>query len=197
VVQPAYEENHLWLYNETATGVGWNTQWNADENRYDPVYPVWVAEGYEQYPMLQVTWAGAAAYCAHYGYALPTEAQWEYAARGPDGRMWPWGNLWDAAKCCNINNKGPNGKTFIVGCFPAGASWCGVLDMAGNIQEWCADWYDEDYYEVSPELNPTGPDSGTSRVERGGFWNCGSNDCNSVLRGGGHLPGGFRCAQPG
>ena len=141
-----------------------------------------------------MTSEGAAAYCAHYVYVLPTEAQWEYAARGPDARTWPWGNLWDAGKCCNINNKGPGGTTFPVGSFAAGASWCGALDMTGNIHEWCADWYDEEYYQVSPELNPQGPDSGTHRVARGGFWNTGESACKAARRGPSYVPAGFRVA---
>ena len=178
-----------------AEGVAWDRTWDDAQDRYEVVYPVVVAPGYEQHPAMLVTWQGATAYCNHYGYGLPTEAQWEYAARGPDARVWPWGNLWDAGKCCNINNKGPNGETFPVGSFPAGASWCGALDMAGNVREWCADWYGEDYYEVSPVLNPIGPASGVYRVGRGGFWNSGESDCEAVRRGGQALPGGFRCAR--
>ena len=192
-LRPVYESLHSWVSRDEA-GIWWDTQWNAEAGRYDPVYPVTVAPGYEQHPAVLVTSEGAAAYCAHYVYVLPTEAQWEYAARGPDARTWPWGNLWDAGKCCNINNKGPGGTTFPVGSFAAGASWCGALDMTGNIHEWCADWYDEEYYQVSPELNPQGPDSGTHRVARGGFWNTGESACKAARRGPSYVPAGFRVA---
>ncbi len=122
-------------------------------------------------PVLYVGWSEAQAYCEYYGYSLPTEAQWEYAARGPDAWVYPWGNEWDAQKCCNWENwiRGDY-RTYPVGSFPAGVSWCGALDMAGNVSERCADWYSATYYEVSPELNPPGPVGGAWRVCRGGSW---------------------------
>jgi len=122
----------------------------------------------DDHPVGAVSWAEAAAYCHHYGLVLPTEAQWEYAARGSENRWFPWGNQWDAAKCCYSRRKGPGGKTFAVGSFPEGASWCGALDLAGNIQEWCQDWYDRLYYADSPEDDPEGPGSGEYRCARGG-----------------------------
>jgi formylglycine-generating enzyme required for sulfatase activity len=129
------------------------------------------------HPMVEVSWHGTAAYCEHYGYALPTEAQWEYAAAGPDSHIYPWGDVWDAAKCCNSTTIGPYGRTFPVGSFPTGASWCGALDMAGNVFEWCADWYSDTYYQVSPVLNPPGPVYSTTKVLRGGSWS--SNEYGS------------------
>ena len=120
-------------------------------------------EGLGLHPVVYVTWHGAKAYCDYYGYDLPTEAQWEYAARGPNEYTYPWGNTWDKSKCCNYGNQGPYGRTFEVGHFPEGASWCGALDMAGNVWEWCADWYASDYYEASPLLNPPGPADGSMR----------------------------------
>ena len=144
------------------------------------------------YPIVYVRWTGAAAYCEHYGYALPTEAQWEYAAAGPDANRYPWGADWDVAKCCNGENQGPLYDTqlvgfFEVGSFPQGASWCGALDMAGNVFEWCADWFDMFYYESSPELNPTGPteppfEEGSERVLRGGSWVSDDWYCRCALR---------------
>lgn len=144
------------------------------------------------YPIVYVRWTGAAAYCEHYGYSLPTEAQWEYAAAGPDANRYPWGADWDVAKCCNGENKGPLYDTqlvgfFEVGSFPQGASWCGALDMAGNVFEWCADWFDMFYYETSPEHNPTGPaeppfEEVYDRVLRGGSWISDDWYCRCALR---------------
>jgi len=136
------------------------------------------------HPVVMVNWYGAAAYCEYYGYLLPTEAQWEYAAAGPDARTYPWGADWDPQKCCNADNRGPFGNTFPVGSFPSWVSWCGALDMAGNIFEWCADWYDADYYQVSPELNPPGPADGLhkNKVLRGGAWNYSSYACRAAYR---------------
>ena len=126
--------------------------------------------GRGQHPAVAVSWYGAEAYCDYYGYVLPTEAQWEYAAAGPNANVYPWGAEWDAQKCCNADNQGPFGDTFPVGSFPAGASWVCAYDMAGNVWESCADWYDGDYYSESPELNPPGPSNGSEKVLRGGPW---------------------------
>ena len=128
-------------------------------------------EGYAGHPAVCVTWYGAAAYCEWAGGRLPTEAEWEYAARGPEGRKFPWGNEFDCA-LCNSWGDGCDGyaHTAPVGSFPGGASWCGALDMLGNVWEWVADWYDADYYASSPSQNPTGPSSGMYRVMRGGSW---------------------------
>jgi len=153
------------------------------------------------HPVTYVNWYGAQAYCEHYLYALPTEAQWEYAAAGPDARTYPWGNVWAPEKCCNGVNRGPFGNTYPVGSFPTGASWCGALDMAGNAREWCADWYSRTYYGVSPELNPAGPDDGLYKVLRGGSWH---DDHPSNLRcavridyapAAPYYNHGFRCAR--
>ena len=102
---------------------------------------VWRAEaGWENHPVVMVTWCTArAAYCDHYGLRLPTEAEWEYAARGTEGRDYPWGNTWDENKCVNWYNRGPGYDantgpgTMAVGSIPAGDSWCGASDMAGNV----------------------------------------------------------------
>jgi iron(II)-dependent oxidoreductase len=128
--------------------------------------------GRDRHPVVEVTWPDAQAYCQWAGVALPTEAQWEYAARGPRSLTYPWGNQWNASKLCWWWNKPKSGqvKTIAVGGIPAGASWCGALDMAGNVYEWCADWYDPHYYAASPAKNPAGPDTGEERVMRGGAW---------------------------
>jgi formylglycine-generating enzyme required for sulfatase activity len=137
--------------------------------------------GYKDFPAIEVSWYGAAAYCSWVGGRLPTEAEWEYAARGPQARLYPWGNTFDGrlANYCDINcaydwrdTDSDDGfaEWTSVGSFPGGASWCGALDMAGNVWEWVNDWWSEDYHAHSPADNPQGPDSGTLRVARGGSW---------------------------
>ena len=117
-------------------------------------------------PAVMVTWHGAAAYCGWAGVRLPTEAEWEYAARGPEGNFYPWGN---APPTCNLANYGNcTGVPKQVGSHPAGASWCGALDMAGNVWEWVSDWFGP--YSGLPQDNPTGPASGDVPVLRGGGW---------------------------
>ena len=120
------------------------------------------------YPVVTVNWHNAAEFCAWAGARLPTEAEWEYAARGPEGHIYPWGDEAPTGELCNFDSN--EGGPIPPGSYPAGASWCGALDMAGNVYEWVADWYAEDYYESSPSQNPTGPEVGEFVVLRGGSW---------------------------
>ncbi|MEM7114174.1 MAG: SUMF1/EgtB/PvdO family nonheme iron enzyme [Chloroflexota bacterium] len=127
-------------------------------------------------PVVSVSWNDAAAYCQWAGERLPTEAEWEYAARGQDGRLFPWGD--EDASCTVANYGGCVGTSTTVGSYVAGASWVQALDMAGNVWEWTQDWYNSDYYEISPTENPTGPVTGNVKVVRGGSWN--SNEDSSA-----------------
>ena len=149
---------------------------------------------YTQYPVVYVDWDAAVAYCTWAGRRLPTEAEWEKAARGTDQRWFPWGNKNVSGKFLNLADRGTGyyysynlvddgyRDTSPVGNYPAGASPYGAYDMAGNVLEWTADWFSDSYYSVSPAENPTGPESGTLKVLRGGSLNSGNWSIRSTTR---------------
>ena len=138
--------------------------------RGDSRKPIWQGRGYPakyaEHPVVCVSWEDASAYCAWAGLALPTEAQWERGARGPENLLYPWGDTWDGNKCQSHHTN--LSTTCPVWLYPQGASGFGTLNQSGNVWEWCQDWYDSEYYSNSPDRNPEGPTTGGLRVVRGG-----------------------------
>lgn len=149
--------------------------------------PTWddeAAQTLSDLPAVGMSWTDAAAYCKWAGRRLPMEAEWEKAARGTDGRRYPWGHMQPFVDIANYNrglwvseaitlvpvNSGVEGMSVRHGLKEGGKSPYGLFHMAGNAAEWVADWYDREYYQKSPDANPAGPATGDKRVIRGGSW---------------------------
>lgn len=164
--------------------------WGMEEYHNGPEFP--------DHPVVGINWRDAKAYALWHGKRLPTEAEWEYAARGGlVGKNYPNGDELDSAQG-SFSNKGVTWGSMPVGSFPSNGF--GLHDMVGNVNEWVADYYDGGYYEISPAENPTGPENGKFKVIRGGGWHSGPYCCRIYYRNA--LPPnwldinvGFRCAK--
>lgn len=192
----------FWISKTQVTNAMFNTCVNAGVCKYSASHqtnPYYLDPLYVDHPVVYISWPMAQTYCAWTGGRLPTEAEWEKAARGTDGARYAWGEERPREKFVNAGNV--YGTTTAVGLFPYGKSPYGALDMGGNVREWVSDWYDPDYYQYAPTNNPLGPESGDKKVLKGAAY----SDDIRYTRPSNRLahepksPGavrGFRCVYP-
>lgn len=210
VEQPAHEVelDGFWLYKHEVTAEQYAQFVAATGYAAAQAGLIDLLRAHGDLPMMCVSWDDAVAYCEWAGAALPTEAQWEYAARGPERRLFPWGDEWDRGPCnCAEYHAGhalsdgaavqawwetvpQTAEAAVehlrpVGSFPDGVSWCGALDMAGSLWEWCSDWFDGEFYG-SPAARQKNPECTTKRshdrITRGGSLNFDSARCRGANR---------------
>jgi formylglycine-generating enzyme required for sulfatase activity len=185
----------------------------ADDRTWrHPYGPESNAEDMPNHPVVCISWNDANAYALWAGKRLPTEAEWEKAARGTDSRRYPWGNAAPTGTLANIADKSielawsnaslndNHRMASPVGSFPDGKSAYGIEDMGGNVWEWCFDWWSSTYYETGASNNPVGPESGEFKVVRGGSWFSGADGARAAQRmhfrpNGSSAAIGFRCVK--
>jgi iron(II)-dependent oxidoreductase len=191
----------FWIYKNLVTVGQYKKFCKATHHKMSGLSESDLSPSMNDHPVAGICWNDAKAYCDWAGVTLPTEAQWEHAARGPQNYTFPWGNTFDRSKLrCSGTKQGDAGDTAAVGSYPPNSF--GLNDMAGNVWQWCWDWYAEDYYANSPSQDPPGPATGQYHSMRGGSWyRNGEGDfrCTHRIRNApddtkGYF--GFRCAAP-